>query len=209
MKICCISDTHGAHKYLNLMKYNNYDMLVHTGDFTASRFHHEDEAIEFIDWMEQQPFRYKLLVAGNHDFYPYYNPITFKRLCEERKIIYLQDSYAEIENLLIYGSPWTPRFMRWAFMKDELELEKVYSNISKDTDILLTHGPAYGILDNLDNRHIGSTALRDTVDKLNLKAHIFGHIHYAHGKQDNSINCAIMSEDYRPINKPIKFKLKV
>lgn len=79
MTICCISDTHG-YKPRNLPPA---DVLIHVGDFTASRVQHKDESIEFLDWFCQQPYKDKFLVAGNHDFHHYYNI---------RGVHYLQDS---------------------------------------------------------------------------------------------------------------------
>lgn len=205
MNILAISDTHGAHKTLNLEEYSDCSVLVHTGDFTRSHIHHEDEALEFADWMEQQPFEHKIIVAGNHDFYPYHYPGRFKYICDKRNIYYLQDSSVTINGVNFYGSPWTPPFYDWAFMKSELELEEIFSNISKDTDVLLTHGPAFGALDlTHTNISVGSYSLLEAMDTLNLKAHVFGHIHHSYGQQGISTNCAIMTEGYRPTNKPIK-----
>lgn len=86
-----------------------------------------------------------------------------------------------------------------------------YSAIPDDTDVLITHSPAYGILDlddSIDGELInyGSEELLCRLSALNLRAHLFGHIHRQHGilHQDGIIysNGAIMSEDYTQLNIP-------
>ena len=202
MTICCISDTHG-HKPHNLPPA---DILIHAGDFTASRVHHKDESTEFLDWFYQQPYKHKLLVAGNHDFYPYYNK-NFHKLCSAYGIHYLQDSSVTINDIKFYGTPWTPPFYNWAFMKPEHELEDTFAQIPLDTDVLITHGPASGMLDYTPHGgNVGSTALADAIKPLNLKAHIFGHIHHSHGVYTETgtqyVNAAIITESYKPIQIP-------
>lgn len=45
-------------------------------------------------------------------------------------------------------------------------------------DLLLTHGPPFGILDtNRKGEHSGSKALLNLVERVKPKVHIFGHIH--------------------------------
>ena len=78
--------------------------------------------------------------------------------------------------------------------------EKFYNNIPSDTDVLITHSPAYGVLDFDDNINYGSEKLLAKLQSLNLKAHLFGHIHAQHGiiEKNGTIfsNGAIMNGDY-------------
>lgn len=75
-----------------------------------------------------------------------------------------------------------------------------YAKIPSDTDILITHSPAYGILDLDDNINYGSEEILDRLTALNLKAHLFGHIHAQHGMKSLNgtifSNGAIMNSDY-------------
>ena len=92
--------------------------------------------------------------------------------------------------------------------------------IPDDTDILITHGPPYGILDRTsfyhegEDPHVGCKELLDAVtEKLKLRLHLFGHVHPGHGVYSNNIwptkfvNAAICDEKYRPIQKPIVVEL--
>ena len=72
--------------------------------------------------------------------------------------------------------------------------------------MLITHSPAYGILDFDDNIHYGSEELLEKISTLNLKAHLFGHIHAQHGVSMLSgsffSNGAIMNSDYSSLSIP-------
>ncbi len=81
-----------------------------------------------------------------------------------------------------------------------------YANIPTDTDVLITHSPAYGILDLDDDINYGSKEILIRLSELQLKAHLFGHIHRQHGMlEQNDIiysNGAIMNDNYSKLNTP-------
>ena len=105
----------------------------------------------------------------------------------------------EIDGLKFYGVPM--------FMGDCVShrQSRHYANIPTDTDILITHSPAYGILDFDDGINYGSKEILERLPSLhNLKAHLFGHIHASHGIiYQNGItfsNGAIMNADYSDLS---------
>ncbi len=55
--------------------------------------------------------------------------------------------------------------------------------IPEGLDILITHGPPYGVLDQLEytKRHIGSNYILKAIERGEPKYHIFGHIHESAG----------------------------
>ena len=58
------------------------------------------------------------------------------------------DSGIEIEGIKFWGSPWSNQFGNWAFMADDITLyEQAWSKIPEDTQVLITHGPAKGLGD--------------------------------------------------------------
>ena len=79
-----------------------------------------------------------------------------------------------------------------------------YAKIPDDTDVLITHSPAYGILDIDDGINYGSEEILTKLSDLHLKAHLFGHIHAQHGvmtqKGVTFSNGAIMTADYTKLN---------
>ena len=67
MTILHISDTHGLHNQLTNL--TAADVIVHSGDFTLGGS--EKEAIEFMQWFCDLPYKHKVFVAGNHDMCMY------------------------------------------------------------------------------------------------------------------------------------------
>ena len=180
MKIVSISDTHGMHRSINLPKG---DILIHAGDFTQEG--REGEVKSFLSWFARQPFQYKICIAGNHDYY-------MENLLEKeiqqlipKEVIYLNESSVDIEGYKFWGSPITPVFFDMAFNREPgLQIRKHWNKIPADTDILITHGPPKGILDKiLSGNSKGCPSLKNTMKKLSIKLHVFGHIHEEYGTQ--------------------------
>jgi Icc-related predicted phosphoesterase len=205
-KIVFISDTHGFYKQLSLPEG---DILVHSGDFgprgTLS------ELKDFHRWMISQPHQYKVFIAGNHDWCFEREPSAARKVLEGST--YLQDEAATIMGLQFYGSPWQPRFYDWAFNLDRgAPLEKVWAKIPDTTDVLVTHGPPYGILDATSRgEKVGCEDLLERVQKVRPRLHLFGHIHEGYGVQEvggtTFGNGAICDLRYVPRNLPLVFEV--
>lgn len=103
------------------------DVLVHAGDLTFRGTLGElERELEFIN---ELPHKYKIVVGGNHDFYfderfadglvfrswKIKRPKPLKEVLDQYEIIYLQDSEIVIDGIKFYGSPWQPWFHDWAF----------------------------------------------------------------------------------------------
>lgn len=177
-KIACISDTHLKNPSWD---FEPADILVHAGDITL--FGKLKELAKACEWIAGLPFKEKVIIAGNHDFCVQRDPEGSQRVFQTHGLTYLQDESITIEGLKFYGSPWTPVFNNYAFNAQRGEpLREIWSYIPDDTDILVTHGPPFGILDLAGpQRLVGCDDLLDRVQQLHLKAHIFGHIHYSYG----------------------------
>jgi Icc-related predicted phosphoesterase len=216
MKIVCLSDTHNFNGQIEVP---DGDVLIHAGDATIRGTEFEVE--EFLSWFSALPHRYKIFVAGNHDWlYETENPVA-RLLTANFKIRYLQDSSTEIEGLKIYGSPWQPRFFDWAFnLNRGAELAEKWQKIPGDTDILITHGPPNGILDEVPKKYwtenAGCEELRRRVEEISkfgkLKLHVFGHIHCGYGQTENFgvkfVNASICDESYEPTQRPIVLEIE-
>lgn len=220
MRVCHISDTHNHHNKVNVPEA---DLLIHSGDFTTQGT--KAQVMSFIDWFSKLPHKHKCCIAGNHDLSFEDHHSARKGLIKEFKnnnVYYLKDSSVVIEGLKIWGSPFTPFFFNWAFnLPRGKALADKWALIPDDTNILVTHGPPYGILDlvedNLSNLgrdlHQGCLDLMYRVNQLKeLKAHCFGHLHLQGGNQlniNNLIfsNAAICTESYSPTNQPQVFNI--
>lgn len=210
MRIVCLSDTHND---LHELEVPEGDMLIHAGDFTGRGSPQEVEA--FAAQFAAYPHEHKIVIAGNHDW-------TFERnrfLGEEilRRaggITYLQDSEVTIDGFRIYGSPWQPWFHNWAFnVHRGPKLRAIWEKIPTGVDILVTHGPPFGILDVAPrNGHVGCEDLTAELARIKPRLHVFGHIHDAYGivEKDGTIyvNACNDNERYNPVNPPIVVDLE-
>ena len=184
---------------------------MHAGDISYRSTQPEIE--DFLDWFGKQPFSHKVFIAGNHDFFFEREKDALIRRLLPKTVHYLKEESCLINGLRIWGSPYTPWFFRWAFNKKRGEpLAKLWRLIPPDTDILLTHGPVYGILDTaLNERHTGDVDLLNRVMEVRPKAHVCGHIHEAYGmvkrKGVRFVNACVLNEAYELANKPIVFEL--
>lgn len=216
MRVVCISDTHTLHNKVILPKG---DMIICAGDISSRGY--KIEIQQFLDWYSQTDYKYKILIAGNHDFWFDTNSTKTTQgdieelLSQYSTITYLNDSGIEIEGLKLWGSPVQPWFFNWAFNRQRGEdIKKHWNLIPKDTEILITHGPPFNHGDKLlhNGEKVGCKDLSETIKTLlNLKTHIFGHIHEGYGvTQENNIqyiNTSCCTVNYHCINKPIVFDI--
>jgi Icc-related predicted phosphoesterase len=209
MRSLLLSDTHGNHEDLELPR-NKFSLAMHTGDFTNRGT--EWEVDNFLTWFSELNCKHKILIAGNHDFIAEKYPHQMKLKCNTLGITYLQDESIIINGIKFYGTPYVNQFFDWAFMRSERNLLEIYEKIPKDTDVLLTHGPAMWLLDEVKRGHVGSESLANILnERKNIKYHIFGHIHECGGQEikithddKNStrhINASLMDKFYY-IRKP-------
>jgi Icc-related predicted phosphoesterase len=222
MRILAISDTHSKHKQIPKDWFPEADVLIHAGDISTRGY--EREVVEFLEWFVMLPYENKILIAGNHDFYFQDEPERVRKLIAEvneyhigkspfkKGIIYLEDSGCNIGGINFWGSPYQPRFFDWAFNEDRGDDIKFHWDlIPKNTDILITHGPAHEYCDLVPRgERVGCVDLREAIERIKPKYHICGHIHCAYGIDKNKdttfINAAILNEEYQVENKPILFE---
>ncbi len=192
MKILHLSDTHGCHRRLGDLP--EADVVVHSGDFTDAGS--ETETFDFINWFCDLPYAHKIFICGNHDDCLYGANIDGL----DPNVHYLCHSGVEIDGVKFYGVPM--------FMGDcvTYRQQKNIANIPSDTDVLITHSPAFGILDFDDNINYGDEQLLAKVMEIHPRLHLFGHIHAQHGIATRDgitfSNGAIMNADHTSITAP-------
>jgi Icc-related predicted phosphoesterase len=230
MVIDIISDLHGAKPNLE-----GGDLLILAGDYTSADT--TGQWLAFREWLRDQKYTKKIMIGGNHDMAIFNGNFYFDE--QWLGATWLNDSGTEFvhypglevatedgmpvyrEKLKIWGSPWTawfdginPRCTAWTLKTDKKLAEK-WALIPGDIDILITHSPPFGILDEAMHTHnyqsVGSKSLLARVHKIRPKLHIYGHIHEGYGqyKADgvHFINASIMDVNYKPSNKPVRIEL--
>ncbi|MBX7185187.1 MAG: metallophosphatase domain-containing protein [Vicinamibacteria bacterium] len=199
MRLVLISDTHNQQSSLVLPAG---DALVHAGDFTMRGA--EVEVAAFGAWLEAQPFRHKIVVAGNHDFLFEREP-RFARSLLPGAAHYLFDSEVTLEGLRFWGAPWQPWFLDWAFnLQRGEEIAAKWALIPEGVDVLITHGPPMGTADRTARgENVGCADLGEAMARVKPRLSVFGHIHEGYGVHGDKVNAAICDEKYRPVNRPI------
>lgn len=207
MKITFISDSHQKHEELDL---EPTDILVHCGDYS-----NKGAAIElhyFIDWFADQDAKYKIFISGNHDFYAEKNWAKTKDIADRKDIIYLENEGVTIDNINFWGMPYSPQFNNWAFMPTDVIRQQAIDAIPLNTNVLITHSPAYGYLDAIcpilkkfeKQKHVGCPLLAELIESKKLKDLVVmasGHIHESRGTGSEEahalINAAVLDGNYQ------------
>lgn len=167
MKILHISDTHNLHHTLNHLP--DADIIIHSGDFTVMGS--ENEAIDFMNWFCDLPYRHKIFLTGNHDTCMLNAEVNGL----PENVHLLNNSNIVIDGIKICGISF--------FNIRDLSGEKVnpVKAVPADSDIIITHQPPLNILDFSDNIHYGSFLLRERIMQVRPSLHLFGHVHNNYG----------------------------
>lgn len=210
-----VSDTHGTHWHAHYRINKTYDILIHAGDFT--NLGQPKEVQDYLAWLAQlDQFSNIIYIAGNHDLN--YDAQALTTLANGTQLHYLCNRAVSIGGINFYGSPCTPRFFDWAFMYDPQDAKAIWNDIPHDTDVLITHGPPYGVLDQCPDRwgifnSVGCPELLAAVQRRpSIRLHVFGHIHEGYGQIEHpggrtSINASAICDTQQRM--PVEFTIKV
>jgi len=215
MIITLISDTHGKHNEIT-QDLPGGNLLLHAGDISSMGYQHEVQ--QFCKWFNNvENYDHKIFIAGNHDWGFQNNVEKIMEIVNSYKTVdYIQDETISVGDddkmVNVYGSPWQPEFYNWAFNlpKNGVELAAKWDAIPDNTDILITHGPAFGVLDTVAGRmwdNLGCQLLTNKIKSIKPKIHVCGHIHSGYGYyfdgDTHFINASVLNEAYQYTNKPI------
>ncbi|KAN0128493.1 Metallo-dependent phosphatase [Lactarius tabidus] len=200
-RFVCISDTHSKK-----FPVPAGDVLIHAGDLSS--WGGVKQLKVTVDWLLSLPHPAKIVIAGNHDLCldegsvnsrQLYSSVSKEDVAKACSMLrsraaraaglhYLEHESMELKTgdkvWKIYGSPAAPRFMPGSFQYEtDIEAKAIYERVPRDTEILLTHTPPYGVLDQARRGvHAGCKTLSATLGELKqCRMHVFGHIHEAHG----------------------------
>ena len=225
MKIAALSDLHGNFPKIESLLDQEIDLLLVVGDIAGGS--HLTNAqyksmTDFFKWVDKINPGTCIITPGNHDYWDWGQLFKYR---ERPKNTYcLIDQHREVDGLIVHGTPWSIEFLGWNYMKEDERLAPHWENIHPDTDILINHGPAYGLCDSIltpaahDKRpmqHHGSKSLYNELLKRNIPRVLTGHIHGAdHGdvslgkEYDTLCSCvSILDEEYKFKHEPKIFEM--
>lgn len=211
-KLVCISDTHQYHSAVNLP---DGDILIHAGDFCGRGT--ATEVGNFLHWFEEQTHETKIVVPGNHDVILEKDESIRKEFEKAGIHLLIDEEYVnKASGLKFYGVPWTPDFYPdiWGFQASKGPAD-MWERIPEDTDVLLSHGPPFGVADQIvlgGSPHLGSKPFTDALYDFGSPLTIIcGHIHGGYGKHlldpHTIYNVAVCTELYIPSNTPTVLEL--
>ena len=162
---------------------------------------------DFHKWMNEQEAGYFISIMGNHELLVEKNFYLAKDSAEKAcpGVHFIEEGLVELEGLKIWCSAYTPWFLDWAYNVPRDEIHRHWDLIPDGIDVLATHGPAAGILDQCKHGdRVGCGELLKAIDRVKPRIHLFGHIHEEYGKVSRNgtdhYNCSNCNEDYRPVN---------
>ncbi|KAL2167767.1 hypothetical protein VTG60DRAFT_827 [Thermothelomyces hinnuleus] len=198
IRVVCLSDTHNLvpdHRSATTAIPDG-DLLIHCGDLTVGGTPAEIQ--RQVDWLRGLGHRWKVVVGGNHD--SWLDERVRKRTGEEAGeeeggeeevrevdwtgIEYLCDRAVELEfeggrRLNVYGFGAVPRCGEGFAFQYDRDKHPWRGRVPEETDVLVTHTPPAYHLD----LGLGCAGLLDEVWRVKPKLHVFGHVHYGHGKE--------------------------
>ncbi len=209
LQLVLLSDTHEQHAEVEVPPG---DILIHAGDFTM--FSRNLRSIsDFNQWLGKLPHRWKVVCPGNHEFF--LEADLRRRSLLDNAIVLVNES-AEVEGLKIWGSPITPLYGGAFGLSSAEDRRRLYGQIPEDIDVLITHGPPYGILDESpgSDYHQGDPVLLDAAMRLRPRLYVFGQVHLdrrspriVESEHTTFVNAALLGPEGAIDKPPIMLKI--
>jgi hypothetical protein len=224
MRIVALSDQHG-----HLPDIPQCDLLIVAGDICPDRFgpvlamHAPEQQRSWFDrhlrpWLAAAPAAHKLLTWGNHDWCGqacgFHDDSPAQASTTDLQILVDEATSVPTSDgpISVWATPWSNRFMNWAFMKAPGELEAVYAKIPEGIDVLVSHRPPYGCGDRSFDvgsgrvEDLGSRELLAAIERVRPRLVICGHIHDGYGRAEYEgipiCNVTLVDDQYRIVHAP-------
>lgn len=212
MRVVCISDTHGMP--LEQLNLPEGDVLLHAGDMSFKGT--ITEMANFNGYCAAVKHKYKhgiYAIPGNHELGVQADPSLHRGIATDYKLMI--DESVRLDGLKFWFSPWQPEFYNWAYnLPRGPQLAEKWSQIPDETHVLVTHGgPRFRLSTTNRGEDVGCLALHNrSMDLLDLRLHVFGHIHHAYGHEHSLsevhyVNASTCNERYKAVNAPIVIDL--
>ena len=161
--IFVFSDTHGQHRDVTVPE--EADIVICGGDAVEDDLN-GDEYDDFIDWFSGLSAKWKIFIPGNHELsFEIDKSEEIEKAMDDKGISVLQNSIDDCDGVTICSIGGN--------------ISIADADIPTGIDILVTHYPPYGILD----EGLGSPEILNFVMKSKPTYHLFGHIHATAGQE--------------------------
>lgn len=174
MKFLVISDVHGRERVIDwtnrVCSEIKADGIFVLGDIT--QFGPPEWAGKFLERLNVPSYA----IPGNCD-----PPEVIE--CIERKATSLHGKKVKIAERTVVGLGGSnPTIFHTPFEMQEEEIEEKLKGLMEEGAVLVTHTPPFGINDIVPSgRHVGSTAVKNIVERFRPKIVLSGHVHEASG----------------------------
>lgn len=227
MKLQLMSDLHG-----HLPPVKPCDVVVIAGDVMHPQHSFSQNSpasltnqarwvhTNFYPWLKKLSANHVVFTPGNHDWLWMYPELVDEIGGKPENYHCLIDEGVELDGVKFWGTPWQPTFFNWAFNLSEDELTEKWGLVPDDTDVLVTHGPPYGVCDKVGTIRVGSTSQLAWLQKRLPEELIVvcGHIHIGRGygevynKDDGRVaarvyNVALVDEQCNLRHEPVEVEL--
>ena len=220
MKILATSDLHGNLPSIE----HSFDLLFICGDLCPGKSQLSWLFTVFAEWVKALPFKDNfskiILVPGNHDFV--LDSISLSEIEDlnskvGNRIVFLRHDIYEhefavsdgVDSLKIFGTPYCSLFGNWAFMVDDDTLDRKFSQIPNDVDILLSHDSpdTNGLGFITEGRYktdtTGNKVLAKHIKRVKPKLFLSGHFHSGNHNLEEvngtlMANVSYVNEFYKP-----------
>lgn len=192
MRVVATSDTHHP---VDLNFIPDGDVFIHAGDLMQTGYPSDFE--RQLRWLRKLPHAIKLYTPGNHDFHLQVYPGPALQQLRDAGVWVIglpgntnYESYVLPNGMRVTGFPFVRNLPRWAFNSPEsdileaLERSREFNDTFGPPDIVVSHTPPYGILDEKSpGEHFGYQGYTDYLENYyrRPKHWICGHIHEAYG----------------------------
>lgn len=201
IKIAAVSDTHGYDFRIT----KEADIWIFAGDYTScSKYDMITQTFQFLGFMsniyknleelreQKKRLPLKIYISfGNHDHFAEFNMKHPEFIEMGKKIFnrfnthveFVGNNIVKFKGKRIVAIPYS-RNKNGAFKWTEQTENKV-KNILKNSkpDILITHAPPLGILDEKNGENLGEERFENYLNGHKPKLWIFGHIHEGYGTE--------------------------
>ena len=161
--IYAFADTHGFHRTLQVPA--DADIVICVGDAVEDDLK-GGEYDDFIEWFAGLKTKWKIFVPGNHELsFELDQAEEIEKAMTDMGILVMQNAVMDCDGVVIGSISGN------VMIADE--------DIPTDIDVLVTHCPPYGVLD----EGLGSPEILNFVMKSKPKYHLFGHIHATEGQE--------------------------